>query len=590
MKQYRLVILIALFGAVVIQGAAFGKGSIIDSPHNLSASGKFAVKYQEEERICIFCHTPHAPKESMLPTDGRPYPLWGHALSNPAGGWTPYDSTTLHERPSANWVPTGSSRLCLSCHDGTVAIGNYLGSPIKADQRMPTNVTDPTKSPNFGTDLSGHHPISFLYPVSSELVDKGALPPAIKLDQRGYLECGACHDPHDNEFGNFLVMDNSSATAPLCIACHIPTGYDQCSHNPQNSSTLSPSGCMGCHVVHNAPVTPYLLHNSPDGYGCLVSGCHDGSNPQVANIKLVVNSNLTPQAGIGANSRRISAVKNGTVSYHGCVDCHNPHQSKKEASATVLSRTISGPLRGVRGVTRNSLVTVVAREEYEICFRCHSGATAGKMVVIGADPPPNRMIRELDQLRRFDGANPSFHPVTADRRSNGASLLGQYQTTMIRIKCSDCHNSDRSKKAGGSGPNGPHGSSFQYLLMARYEMPVAGMVAGGSDATLYDLCFRCHSETYIMGPFSGFMNGRTNEHAAHVRDRMVPCYVCHDPHGVSARDGATRLNNANLINFERSFTTGAGVMRAVYTSKVGGSGSCTVKCHSGGSYTHSYGP
>ena len=63
-----------------------------------------------ESDVCIFCHTPH-----HASGDG---PLWNHQMSG--ASYTPYSSSTLKATVGQ---PTGSSRLCLSCHDGTVALG-----------------------------------------------------------------------------------------------------------------------------------------------------------------------------------------------------------------------------------------------------------------------------------------------------------------------------------------------------------------------------------------------------------------------------------------------------------------------------------
>jgi hypothetical protein len=200
------------------------------------------------------------------------------------------------------------------------------------------------------------------------------------------------------------------------------------------------------------------------------------------------------------------------------------------------------------------------------------------------------MITELDQMKRFDGMNPSFHPVTADRRTNGASLLTQYQPGMFRVYCSDCHNSDQSVRAGGAGPNGPHGSMYEHILLAAYSMPAAGTPLSPYFSTLYDLCFRCHSESYVMTSGSSFTNGGTNEHTAHVNGRRTPCFACHDPHGVPVADGATSANNAHLINFDKGYAAGPLVPIPQYTSTGPASGSCKVTCHTNVGNTRSYSP
>jgi len=160
---------------------------------------------------------------------------------------------------------------------------------------------------------------------------------------------------------------------------------------------------------------------------------------------------------------------------------------------------------------------------------------------------------------------------------------------MIRIDCSDCHNSDESKKAGGSGPDGPHASRYEHILMARYDMPPGDgrRQAGCSDyRTDYDLCFRCHAETYVMVSGTAFANGTVNEHARHVSDRCIPCGACHDPHGVSGQAGGTTANNAHLINFDRGYAAGRSIPVPRYLSLGVGTGSCTVNCHTGATHTY----
>ena len=87
--------------------------------HNLSVSGPGSVRALEETEVCKFCHIPH---NAVVPA-----PLWGHALSRVDR----YEVPTLRRGKEASEPapqPDGSSRLCLSCHDGTVALGDVGGS------------------------------------------------------------------------------------------------------------------------------------------------------------------------------------------------------------------------------------------------------------------------------------------------------------------------------------------------------------------------------------------------------------------------------------------------------------------------------
>ncbi|HDO34495.1 MAG TPA: hypothetical protein ENH08_05185, partial [Chromatiales bacterium] len=80
--------------------------------HNLSITGPGPVTATSESRICVFCHTPHAAEK--IPAA----PLWNRKLSGAT--YVPYSSGSMK---AVVGQPGGSSRLCLSCHDGTLALG-----------------------------------------------------------------------------------------------------------------------------------------------------------------------------------------------------------------------------------------------------------------------------------------------------------------------------------------------------------------------------------------------------------------------------------------------------------------------------------
>ena len=99
-----------LFCSLTVTAMGQNPQSIVFTKHNLSVSGPGSLRASTEADICIFCHAPHN-------TTGVG-PLWNHALS--AATYTPYSSSTLKATVGQ---PTGASKLCLSCHDGTVALG-----------------------------------------------------------------------------------------------------------------------------------------------------------------------------------------------------------------------------------------------------------------------------------------------------------------------------------------------------------------------------------------------------------------------------------------------------------------------------------
>ena len=86
------------------------KTSIVDTPHNLSVTGRGEIKSMSETRVCIFCHSSH-----NASPEG---PLWNHETT--PRQFQTYNRSTMVGNPEA---PNGATKLCLSCHDGTVAVG-----------------------------------------------------------------------------------------------------------------------------------------------------------------------------------------------------------------------------------------------------------------------------------------------------------------------------------------------------------------------------------------------------------------------------------------------------------------------------------
>jgi predicted CXXCH cytochrome family protein len=211
---------IAFVAVLLASHAALnGQGSIATTKHNLSVGGPGTVRAQSETQICVFCHTPHNSRTQA--------PLWNR---NDSGGtYTMYWSATMdaYSSPAAAPQPNGNSKLCLSCHDGTLALGATVASGT-----IPMSggiTTMPVTGAYFGLDLSGHHPVSFV--VTSALVStnnaKGDVPlktvaqmrasTVIKLDPSDRVQCTSCHDSHKNPYGSFL---RAASTDSICLGCH----------------------------------------------------------------------------------------------------------------------------------------------------------------------------------------------------------------------------------------------------------------------------------------------------------------------------------------------------------------------------------
>ena len=550
-----------LIMAVLLDHGSFAHGAtILTSKHNLSTTGTGELKASTESRVCIFCHTPHNARRDI------PY-LWNR--SNQTTNYTPYQSSTMY---ASVGQPTGASKLCLSCHDGTIAMGAVLSRPDEIQFLGGIRYLPAQRSSYLGTDLSDDHPVSFHYESSTdlgnaELVNAAALPLEIKLDEGGQLQCTACHNPHDDTWGNFLVMSNQFSR--LCTGCHIKNGWGGSSHatssaqwNQQDTDpwpnsdfeNVAENACGNCHTPHSAGMHQRLLNLEFEEDNCVV--CHNG-NVATSNIE----SELTKPyvhpvhfySGVhdAAEDYTISSVENHVE----CEDCHNPHQVN---NGTSTAPHISGSNTGVSGIDAGGQQVDNAENLYEICFKCH----ADNNVI--TDQTITRQIDQLNTRLEFELGNPSFHPVMqATTNSYVPSLLPPYNSESA-IFCTDCHGSDDP-----AGPQGPHGSVHEHLLVERYE--TNDMTSESDDA--YALCYKCHDRNIILSGQSGFPL-----HRKHIETAQTPCAICHDPHGISASQGNT-FNNSNLINFNVTVVSPNSDGLLYYQSDTDGRGTCALLCH-----------
>lgn len=528
-----------------------------DTKHNLSTSGPGNIKASSESEICIFCHTPHNAKPNS--------PLWNRSQSGQS--YTPYSSSTAQASPGQ---PTGASILCLSCHDGTIALGKVLSR--QTDISMQGGVTVmPSGTGRLGTDLSDDHPISFNYSSAlqgnGELVNPGALTGAVKLDANGEVQCTSCHNAHDNTYGKFLVLSNIGGQ--LCETCHTKYGWNQSPHNLSSSTwngqspdpwpdstlnTVADNACQNCHKPHSAGSGERILKSNVEEDNCLA--CHNG---HVANENVMAEFNKSSYHPIDNRTGTHDPNESAVISarHVECVDCHNPHAAK-------ASGTPAGPLTGVRGVNRNNSEVNPIAYEYELCFRCHGDST-GKPAA-----PTSRVFTNTNVRQEFNTSSASYHPVVGvGRNSNVPSLINSLSTSSI-IKCTDCHSNDNGPAAGGNGPKGPHGSNNPHLLERQYltQDPTS------ESPSAYAMCYKCHNRSSILG------NDSFSRHSAHIGGGggmgggmgglNTPCNVCHDPHA---------SNFEKLINFDRSVVLPSSSGRLEYNSTGTFSGECYLSCH-----------
>lgn len=189
--------------------ASYSFGQITGTAHDFSGAG-----WNSSGEICIACHTPHNADATVANA-----PLWNHELSAVVS-YTLYSSNTLDATVGQ---PGASSKLCLSCHDGTVALENFGGAA--------GGINFVTGADNLSSDISDDHPISFDYDATlatndGELVDptsagSSGLGGTIDTDMLfgGQMQCASCHDVHGT--GEDYLLLKSNANSALCLTCHV---------------------------------------------------------------------------------------------------------------------------------------------------------------------------------------------------------------------------------------------------------------------------------------------------------------------------------------------------------------------------------
>ena len=237
MKTFGKVIRSTAVLAVLTASSAFGVSNVTATKHNLASGGSGTIKAtagESNDEICVYCHTPHAANTAFVGA-----PLWNKAT--PSGTFTMYGAASAGiagatiAGTATDAAPASSSMACLSCHDGVSAINSMVNAPgsggyvaaganvlfngVTTAKLIPAGVT------NIGTDLRNDHPVSITYlpgaaglkPLATALTGWAGASTIGGLLRATKVECGSCHDPHEN-VSNFLRVSNTGSA--LCIGCH----------------------------------------------------------------------------------------------------------------------------------------------------------------------------------------------------------------------------------------------------------------------------------------------------------------------------------------------------------------------------------
>ncbi len=421
--------------------------------HNLSTTGPGSTKATTETQVCVFCHTPHGATQADQGGASVRAPLWNRTI--PAGStYTPYTSASLDANVIQGQLdqPGGSSKLCLSCHDGTLALGNVnvlngqaaqtiAMSGTGAGGTMPPGAGTSTGfTRNLGVDLRNDHPISVTF--TSQLASRDGELRALDVNQRfpagtgavigvrepgvrprfplegtglgnaGQVQCGTCHDPH------LFETDPAKGAQKFLRGQRFQEAAPSASGFNEATDIL----CIACHDKNLAS-------------GVWANSAH--ANPQVADESYTAAAAALREFPVGT-----------TVWRAACLNCHDTHT-----------------VQGARRLTREGTDSPLSPKQgglpalEQTCYQCHT--TAARSALATTVQVPN-IETEFGRARRMpittleQGGGSEVHDIggtfndigfvdcTTLTNKCGADFLEARNLLASRhAECTDCHNPHR---------------------------------------------------------------------------------------------------------------------------------------------------
>ncbi len=229
MRTYTTILAVAVAGLAA--SSAMAQTGIRNSKHNFTA---YAWSGQE---ICRPCHIPHGGNASLA------Y-LWNHTMSS--ASYTLFGGTAGGQSDIDD-----QSKLCMSCHDGTVALDSFGGATDGTT--FISSIGTPAGTANLGTDLTNDHPIGskakyattastrfnpssdYTQPWNGVVIKRVNNPSNTtqnanlsKMTIAGadawVVGCRSCHNPHGTVVSGANVpklLNFSNTGSNLCLTCHI---------------------------------------------------------------------------------------------------------------------------------------------------------------------------------------------------------------------------------------------------------------------------------------------------------------------------------------------------------------------------------
>lgn len=535
---------------------------ISNTKHNFAANATVVlpggkqrqVRATTQNETCVFCHTPHG-----LPSENEPF-LWNRDYSA-ASSYSFYDSSSMDAAKVTSATAIGKpTKMCLSCHDGTVAVGaiKVVNGKAAADVVAMTGddgltaggalKDSPTGHGNYslGVDLTNDHPISFVYDSALTTAD-GELVDPTTTDYIG-VRVGASVASHNQS----VTVGTPTSLQPTASKTRIAVPLDSALASGKldalaanTFATLQSSGmveCTSCHDPHirstNADenIKFLRLHRfqkvTPSGgafniasdQNCLA--CH-----KKAAWHLSVHANATDATAIyDTKAAGIRDFPAGTKVWEaGCLSCHDTHTEN-----------------GAKLLLREGADSSGSSAREEACYQCHSSTdvlqTAAKDIqtVVASSLAPGHTVTTSDThdvvKKGVIVDNFAANAFTANGSGNHIEKQTNLQNANRHVECSDCHHPHRivrNTKFDGTGSAGSanhdHSGAVMHTNTASGAIrgawgvePVYGATAWGSAASSFNVLQGDASDT---ASYTG---------SSYVNKEYQVCLKCHSTYSNSA--------------------------------------------------------
>ncbi len=555
MRRHFTGTLLILFAILSIAESAYAAriSDISNTKHNFSATVAPTetirnARAVSESQICAFCHTPHGA------TNEPRTPLWNRTLSSAT--YTPFSSTSLDATDLGQ--PEGKSKLCLSCHDGTLALGavNVLNRvELKKEGReVPFQGTRPDGSipdglgeasgftRRIGIDLSNDHPISFTFDSAQAARDGELYNPAAELHIKERVAGGGPPFPQSQHTGvqGFLPLEDGQVE---CVTCHDPHIRSD-DPNEGNIKFLRVN-----RTQRNAE--PVDGQFNPDN-DLICIACHNKAG-------WVGSAHANRLAGdevyqVSAGDLR-EFPRDTQVWQAACLNCHDPHTV--QGSRRILREGTDGPT-AIDPVTGAKFKQGGEHAIEEVCFACHSpdGNVLAGQGGIGFQVPnvktdfvtpgnTHMPLQSADQRAGREVHSIGTGNDATEGRTRGQDFvespekMGKGNLMNRHVECTDCHNPHRVAKNrmfnannaipddAGTHPHTPADIAANGLTM--HTNFASGVLRGisGVEPVYGSPAFGSEPLSFEIKRGDPGTNGRTDVEAPHVTREYQVCLKCH---------------------------------------------------------------